>query len=88
MTRLPELLRRRLERAAAQNRRSMNAEIINRLGRSFELEDRENFIESIAQRTATATWERFHVEAVGHQRDEERAEPAKPENSSQKDKRP
>jgi hypothetical protein len=36
MTRIPEALRKRLERAAVQNRRSMNAEIINRLYESFE----------------------------------------------------
>jgi Arc-like DNA binding domain len=35
MTRLPERLRRRLERAAAANQRSMNAEIIHRLELSF-----------------------------------------------------
>jgi hypothetical protein len=36
MTRIPEGLRRKLEREAEQNRRSMNAEIIHRLMQSFE----------------------------------------------------
>jgi predicted HicB family RNase H-like nuclease len=35
MTRIPEDLRRQLERAAARTGRSMNAEIISRLERSF-----------------------------------------------------
>jgi hypothetical protein len=35
MTRLPEKLRRRLEKAASANQRSMNAEIIYRLEESF-----------------------------------------------------
>jgi Arc-like DNA binding domain len=37
MTRIPEALRRRLERAAARNNRSMNTEIIHRLEESFAL---------------------------------------------------
>ena len=39
MTRLPERLRRRLERAASANQRSMNAEIIYRLEQSFEVSE-------------------------------------------------
>jgi Arc-like DNA binding domain len=39
MTRIPEGLRRRLEREAEQNGRSMNAEIIHRLESSFQRED-------------------------------------------------
>jgi Arc-like DNA binding domain len=35
MTRIPETLRRRLERAAMRNNRSMNTEIIHRLEGSF-----------------------------------------------------
>ena len=38
MTRIPEGLRRKLEREAEQNRRSMNAEIIDRLELSFRRE--------------------------------------------------
>jgi hypothetical protein len=38
MTRIPETLRRRLERAAARNNRSMNTEIIHRLEESFALD--------------------------------------------------
>jgi Arc-like DNA binding domain len=36
MTRIPERLRRQLEREAEKNRRSMNAEIIHRLEQSFQ----------------------------------------------------
>jgi hypothetical protein len=39
MTRIPEGLRRRLERQAELNRRSMNAEIIHRLETSFRRQD-------------------------------------------------
>ena len=39
MTRIPEGLRRRLEREAKWHRRSMNAEIIHRLQESFDLPD-------------------------------------------------
>ena len=40
MTRIPEGLRRRLEKEAARNDRSMNAEIIARLWETFADEDR------------------------------------------------
>jgi hypothetical protein len=39
MTRIPEGLRRKLEREAEQNRCSMNAEIIDRLESSFRAEE-------------------------------------------------
>jgi len=39
MTRIPEGLRRRLEREASRHRRSMNAEIVHRLQESFDLPD-------------------------------------------------
>ena len=39
MTRIPERLRRRLEKEAAENGRSMNSEIIHRLESSFDLQD-------------------------------------------------
>jgi hypothetical protein len=51
MTRLPESLRHRLEKAAASNDRSMNAEIIHRLEGSFQRVDQEKLI----QKTATST---------------------------------
>ena len=38
--RIPEAIRARLERAAKAGKVSMNAEIVERLARSFELEDR------------------------------------------------
>jgi hypothetical protein len=65
----------------------MNAEIIDRLGRSFDLEDREKLIATIANRTATATVER--LQEVGF---EPRQAESKPEPSSadvdRKDKTP
>jgi Arc-like DNA binding domain len=39
MTRIPEGLRRRLEREAELNRRSMNTEIVHRLDESFQTEE-------------------------------------------------
>jgi hypothetical protein len=39
MTRIPEGLRRRLEREAKWHRRSMNAEIVSRLQASFDIPD-------------------------------------------------
>jgi Arc-like DNA binding domain len=39
MTRIPEGLRRRLEREARWHRRSMNAEIVHRLQESFDIPD-------------------------------------------------
>jgi hypothetical protein len=39
MTRIPETLRRRLERLAARNGRSMNSEIIHRLQRTIAIDD-------------------------------------------------
>jgi hypothetical protein len=49
MTRIPEGLRRRLEREAEQNRRSMNAEIVARLEASFQREDQEEMIRRATQ---------------------------------------
>jgi Arc-like DNA binding dprotein len=43
MTRIPEGLRRKLEREAELNRRSMNAEIIDRLESSFQREAEQLF---------------------------------------------
>ena len=48
MIRIPESLRRKLEREAARQDRSMNAEIIHRLDESFSLP-------GLAQATANAT---------------------------------
>jgi hypothetical protein len=39
--RLPEWLRARLDRAAARNRQSMNIEMVERLGRSFQMDAAE-----------------------------------------------
>jgi hypothetical protein len=64
MTRLPETLCRRLEREAAREGRSMNAEIIHRLQRSFQasdqgsdLEDRVRKLEQDVYNYATKTTE-------------------------------
>jgi hypothetical protein len=51
MTRIPEGLRRRLEREAEQNRRSMNAEIVHRLMQSFERQDRADLIAATVHQT-------------------------------------
>jgi Arc-like DNA binding domain len=55
MTRIPEGLRRRLEREADQNRRSMNAEIIHRLEESFQREDQGELIRRTAREVVKAT---------------------------------
>jgi hypothetical protein len=49
MTRIPEGLRRRLEREAKQNRCSMNAEIVARLEASFQREDEKEMIKRATQ---------------------------------------
>ena len=49
--RLPEGLRRRIERSAENNKHSMNAEILARLEASFEKEDREKLIEETVRKT-------------------------------------
>jgi len=46
MTRIPEGLRRRLEREAKWRRRSMNAEIVSRLQQSFDIPDQAGAIAS------------------------------------------
>ena len=51
MTRIPEGLRRRLEREAEQNRRSMNAEIIHRLTQSFVRQDQTDLIAATVHQT-------------------------------------
>src|SRR5262245_28750058 len=55
MTRIPEGLRRRLEREAEQNRRSMNAEIVHRLEESFRREEEEEIIKRAAQEAVRVT---------------------------------
>jgi predicted transcriptional regulator len=47
--RYPEALRRRLERAAKNSRRSLNTEIIERLEQSFRREDFEKLQDAINQ---------------------------------------
>ena len=54
MTRIPEGLRRRLEREAELNRRSMNAEIISRLESSFRRQETDELILEAIDRTLKA----------------------------------
>ena len=53
--RFPESLRLRIDSAAKQNQRSMNAEIIKRLEQSFQRQDQAALVE----RTATAVMDKF-----------------------------
>jgi Arc-like DNA binding domain len=62
MTRIPEGLRRRLERSATQNGRSMNTEIIHRLERSFVDETRSDM--QLAQQASTTAVEKFIVKLI------------------------
>jgi hypothetical protein len=69
MTRIPEGLRRRLERSAGKSGRSMNAEIIHRLEESFRLEQSligiEELSASVQERAAKQVREeaaRFETE--------------------------
>jgi Arc-like DNA binding domain len=57
--RFSESLRRRLEREAARNGRSMNSEIINRLERSF---DTTNFARQIAAALLSG---HYQIESTG-----------------------
>jgi Arc-like DNA binding domain len=59
--RFPEKLRRRIEAAATKNQQSMNAEIVERLERSFGQEDITATIEATADATAHAVAEHFVV---------------------------
>lgn len=54
MTRIPEGLRRKLEREAEQNCRSMNAEIIHRLTQSFVRQETTDLIDATVKRTLEA----------------------------------
>jgi len=49
MTRIPEGLRRRLEKEAKQNGRSMNAEIIARLEGSFRQQEQRELIHATVE---------------------------------------
>jgi Arc-like DNA binding domain len=58
--RFPERLRRRIEQAGERNKQSMNAEIIERLERSFEKEDELARDRELVQKTVNVTlseWE-------------------------------
>ena len=49
MTRIPEALRRRLERSGEKNGRSMNGEIIHRLEKSFLKDNNEALMKAVCQ---------------------------------------
>jgi hypothetical protein len=57
--RFPEKLRRRIEAAATKNQQSMNAEIVERLERSFGQEDFIATVEKTAEATAVAAADRL-----------------------------
>jgi hypothetical protein len=81
--RFDERLRRLLERAAEDNNRSMNAEIVNRLEESFKRAEQEKSIESIVQQTAVATATATGLQIVNFLRSQP---PTSPE-SAEKDKK-
>jgi Arc-like DNA binding domain len=57
-----ERLRAKLEQAAADNGRPMNAEIVDRLDRSFEKENQEKLIKAAAKAAATASTAELRAE--------------------------
>lgn len=61
MTRIPEKLRARLERAAAKAGRSMNAELIQRLEQSFEPSAQADLIQQIATAAVMATLDKLDI---------------------------
>lgn len=63
MTRLPEGLRKILEAEAKKRGRSMNAEIINRLSRSFE---RQGLLEEVLRLAYGDQWAEFLIAAHKH----------------------
>ena len=88
--RFEERLRRLLERAAEDNNRSMNAEIVHRLEVSFKRADQEKSIDTIVQQTALATAAATamttRMEIIKFLQGE--TQPANPPNPEQKDKAP
>jgi hypothetical protein len=63
MTRIPEGLRKNLEAEAKKSGRSMNAEIINRLSRSFE---RQGLLDEVLRLAYGDEWAAFLVSAHKH----------------------
>ena len=82
MTRIPEGVRRRLEREANKNRRSMNAEIIHRLIQSFVHQDQTNLIDATVHRTLAA----MHAQTPLALRDAAARQPTEPKPTVQTDK--
>jgi CRISPR/Cas system-associated exonuclease Cas4 (RecB family) len=62
MTRIPEGLRRRLEREAELNGRSMNAEIIHRLEQSFRQNDTEELLKVVLNRANESAFRALNAE--------------------------
>jgi plasmid stability protein len=74
MTRLPERLRARLEREAARNDRSMNAEIIHRLEQSFRKEDQNIFVVTSAENAANMMIDKLNLRDLARLADEMRTD--------------
>jgi Arc-like DNA binding domain len=57
--RLPEALRRRIERIAAANKHSISNEIVGRVIKSLEREDKEADLEALAEAAANKALDKF-----------------------------
>ena len=87
MLRLPQRLRRIIEKRADDHRHSLNSEVIHMLEEAIAREDRLQLIQQVATTAATATWERFQAVGLGSAvANEAPAESPKPADSNQKDK--
>lgn len=67
MARIPEGLRRKLEREAEQNRRSMNAELIHRLTQSFVYQDQKDLIAATVHQTLAQAQTPLPLQAAAQQ---------------------
>jgi len=66
MVRMPESLRRLIERSAKANNRSMNIEIVARLGQSFQSEDYQRVLTTTAETAAEKAVRKFVLEHIEH----------------------
>jgi Arc-like DNA binding domain len=83
-----EKLRRRLEREAEENKRSMNAEIIDRLEKSFAKEDAKEERRELIEETTATTLRLAGIPVVPFGQtapDERQVQPITPARSDQKD---
>ena len=53
LLRMPEELRDRLKESASRSNRSLNAEIVDRLGESLDADERSTLVQGLMARTAT-----------------------------------